>query len=306
MSALPASRTVASFDSASAMHAATVAALNGSPFPNLGQGRAAGLGARLGGQLPWPVLKRVYARIGAGEGLTQSQLARVDLAAVAEWLADAYPSRRYPGVLLGSSNGALTQLAAAAQIPWLPGTLLVPVRRNADVNDLDAALGFGIRHAPTLTAANPDIVVHHMHDQMQDELMAARMAYFRIKWRTLSAGYRRFLSERLQPGAPVIILNDTSTWPVVRVSDQHVFQPGAHGVRSPGIATPADWSQVLGRHGITAHFPGLDVRKFPHDVAFMGRYDTHLEQLTPARRLWSPLPIDVAVRQLRAAGLSIT
>lgn len=77
MSALPASRTVASFDSASAMHAATVAALNGSPFPNLGQGRAAGLGARLGGQLPWPVLKRVYARIGAGEGLTQSQLACV-------------------------------------------------------------------------------------------------------------------------------------------------------------------------------------------------------------------------------------
>jgi hypothetical protein len=440
VSALPASRTVASFDSASAMHAATVAALNGSPFPNLGQGRAAGLGARLGGRLPWPVLKRVYARIGAGEGLTESQLARVDLAAVAERLADAYPSRRYPGVLLGSSNGALTQLAAAAQIPWLPGTLLVPVRRNADVNDLDAALRFGIRHAPTLTAANPDIVVHHMHDQMQDELMAARMAYFRIKWRTLPAGYRRFLSERLQPGAPVIILDDTSTWPVVRVSDQHVFQPGAqggleadaylrqartpspddtapeaewgaepgltaavaawcarhghplvtisyhgpqatsaavadlmrswyrgrgendsrlivpsfiladpwltitkaavpfwtffsvrpaldslatylettdpfdeayvlpfqHGVRSPGIATPADWSQVLGRHGITAHFPGLDVRKFPHDVAFMGRYDTHLKQLTPARRLWSPLPIGVAVRQLRAAGLSIT
>jgi hypothetical protein len=233
VSALPASRTVASFDSASAMHAATVAALNGSPFPNLGQGRAAGLGARLGGRLPWPVLKRVYARIGAGEGLTESQLARVDLGAVAEWLADAYPARRYPGVLLGSSNGALTQLAAAAQIPWLPGTLLVPVRRNADVNDLDAALRFGIRHAPTLTAANPDIVVHHMHDQMQDELMAARMAYFRIKWRTLPAGYRRFLSERLQPGAPVIILNDTSTWPVVGSATSTCSNPAPRAASRP-------------------------------------------------------------------------
>jgi hypothetical protein len=440
MSALPASRTVASFDSASAMHAATVAALNGSPFPNLGQGRGAGLGARVGGQLPWPLLKRVYARIGAGEGLTESQLARVDLATVAEWLANAYPARRYPAVLLGSSNGALTQLAAAAQIPWLPGTLLVPVRRNADVNDLDAALRFGIRHAPTLTAANPDIVVHHMHDQMQDELMAARMAYFRVKWRTLPAGYRRFLSERLQPGAPVIIVEDTSTWPVVRVSDQYLFQPGAqgglepeqylrrrhtptpddtapeaewgaepgftaavaawcadhghplvtiryhgpqapsaavatlmrrwyrergendkrlivpsfiladpwltitkaavpfwtffsvrpaldsldtfletaepfdeayvlpfqHGARSPGIATPADWVRALARHGVTAQFPGLATRKFPHDIAFMGRYDTHLKQLTPARKLWSSLPIDQALDQLRTSGLSVT
>ena len=30
--------------------------------------------------------------------------------------------------------------------------------------------------------------------------MAARMAYFRVKWRTLADGYRRFLSDRLQPG----------------------------------------------------------------------------------------------------------
>ena len=440
MSALPARRTIASFDSASAMHAATVAALNGSPFPNLGQGPAAGLGARVGGQLPWSVLRRVYARIGASEGLTESQLARVDLGGVAEWLADAYPARRYPAVLLGSSNGALTQLAAAAQVPWLPGTLLVPVRRTADVDDLDAELRFGIRHSPALTEANPDVVVHHMHDQMQDELMAARMAYFRVKWRTLPLGYRRFLSERLQPGAPVIILDDTSRWPVVRVSDQYLFQPGAqgglepdaylrrgrtptpddiapeaewgaepdftaaiatwcaqhghplvtityhgpqapaaavatvmrswyrergendkrlivpsfiladpwltitkaavpfwtffsvrpalnslatfletaepfdeayvlpfqHGVSSPGIATPADWSQVLARHGTTTHFAGLSTGKFPHDIAFMGRYDAYLQQLTPARRPWSPLPIDQAIQQLRTAGLSVT
>ena len=440
MTAVAPSRTVASFDSASAMHAATVAALNGARFPDLGQGRVAGLGARIGGQLPWILLRRIYARIGAMEGLTEAQLGKVDLASVADWLADGYPRRRYPAVLIGSSNGALTQLAAAAQIPWLPGTLLVPVRRSADVNDVDAALRFGVRHVPRLTADNPDVVVHHMHDQMQDELMAARMAYFRVKWRSLADGYRRFLSDRLQPGAPVIMINDTSSWPVVRVGEQHVFQPGAqgglepdaylrrprtptpddsapeaewgaepgltaavaawcaqhghpmitisfhgpqapsaavastfrswyrdrgeddrrlivpsfiladpwltitraavpfwtffsvqpavdsldrfldtaepfedayvlpfqHGARSPGIATPADWTRVLRRHGITAHFPGLSVRRFPHDIAFMGRYDTRLAKLSPARRLWSPLPVDQVVRQLRTAGLSVS
>jgi hypothetical protein len=82
--------------------------------------------------------------------------------------------------------------------------------------------------------------------------------------------------------------------------------PFQHGARSPGIATPADWSRVLGRHGITAHFPGMSVRRFPHDIAFMARYDTRLEKLPPARRLWSPLPLDQALRQLRAAGLSVS
>lgn len=226
-------RTIASFDSASAMHAATVAALNGTPFPALGQGRFAAVSARVGGRMPWPLLKRIYARIGASEGLTQDELGGVDLSGVSDWLVDQLPRRQYPGVLVGSSNGAITQLAAAAQIPWLPGTLLVPVRRSAEVDDLDAALRFGVRVSPRLTETNPDIVVHHMHDQMQDELMAARMAYFRVKWRALPAGYRRFLDEQLQPDAPVIVVDDTSTWPVVRISDQYVFQPGAQGGLDP-------------------------------------------------------------------------
>ena len=55
------------------------------------------------------------------------------------------------------------------------------------------------------------------------------------------------VSERLQPGAPVIMINDTSRWPVVRISDQHVFQPGAQGglepdayLRQPRTPVPDD------------------------------------------------------------------
>ncbi|HEY5978316.1 MAG TPA: hypothetical protein VIT41_01665 [Microlunatus sp.] len=74
---------------------------------------------------------------------------------------------------------------------------------------------------------------------------------------------------------------------------------------NPRIAAPADWSQVLARDGIT-YFAGLRTRRFSHAIAFMGRFDTHPERLTPTRRLWSPLPVDQALRQLRTAGLSVT
>ncbi len=160
-------------------------------------------------------------------------LGDVDLGAVADWLAAGYPERRYPAALIGSSNGALTHLAAAAQLPWLPGTILLPVSRRHDPDDVDAALEFGRRTAPALLDRNPDIVLHHMHDQVQDELMAARMAYFRLKWRSLPSGYARFLGDRLLPGAPVLLVEDTSTWPVVRVAERHVFQPGAQGGIEP-------------------------------------------------------------------------
>jgi hypothetical protein len=135
-------------------------------------------------------------------------------------------------VLVGSSNGALAHLAAAAQVPWLPGTVLVPVARTGDPQRPVDALRFGARVAPRLLDRNPDVVLHHMHDPVQDELMVARMTYFRCKWRTLPDAYARFL-DHLAPGAPVVLVEDGSYWPVVRVGDRHVFQTGAQGGVEP-------------------------------------------------------------------------
>lgn len=224
---------VASFDSATVLHAALAAALNGRPFPHLGHGPIAGAAVRAAGRLPWPLLRRLYTRIGASEGVDPRRLAGVDMAAVAEWLADGYPARHYPAALVGASNGALAHLAAAIQVPWLPGTVLVPVARTGDPRRAVDALRFGERVAPPLLAANPDVVLHHMHDQIQDELMVARMTYFRLKWRAVPEAYARFLARSLAPGAPVILADDRSRWPVVRVGERHVFQAGAQGGKRP-------------------------------------------------------------------------
>lgn len=224
---------VASFDSATVLHAGLAAALRGRPFPHLGHSSRTAAAIRVAGRLPWPILRRLYTRIGASEGIDPTRLADVDLAAVAATLAGAYPPRRYPAALIGASNGALTHLAAALQIPWLPGTVLVPVARTGDPHRPIDALHFGARTAPPLLDANPDIVLHHMHDQVQDELMVARMTYFRVKWRALPEAYTRFLATHLAPGAPVVLIDDRSRWPVVRVSDRHLFQTGAQGGQQP-------------------------------------------------------------------------
>ena len=222
-------RSVASFDSASVLHAATVSALRRKPFPHLGNPPIAGPIIRAGGHLPWPLLKRMYIRIGASEGIDPAALGAVDLDAVADSFVQPVPRQRHPAVLIGSSNGALTHLAAAMQAPWLPGTVLVPVARKGDPQRPDLALGFGRRVVPPLLAANPGVVVHQMHDPAQDELMVSRLAYLRVKWTSLPRAYERFLADRLQDGAPVLLVDDGSRWPVTRVSERHVFQTGGRG-----------------------------------------------------------------------------
>jgi hypothetical protein len=67
-------QVVASFDSASVLHAAAAAALEGQPFRNLGSSALAGLAVRAAGRLPWSVLRGVYTRIGASEGINPRRL----------------------------------------------------------------------------------------------------------------------------------------------------------------------------------------------------------------------------------------
>jgi hypothetical protein len=433
-------QVVASFDSASVLHAAAAAALEGQPFRNLGSSALAGLAVRAAGRLPWSVLRGVYTRIGAAEGINPRRLGDVDLAGVALSFAGRYPKRRYPAILLGASNGAMTHLGAAMQVPWLPDTVLVPVAHVGDTDRPDKAMEFGRSVAPALLDRNPDVVLHHMHDQLQDVLMAERMSYFRIKWRQLPDAYANFVDNHLASDGMVVLINDHSSWPVTRIGPCHLFQAGGrggtppegylaqphtptpddeaaesewglhpdfgdhvrawcgqrgyryaeisydgpqapaaavatvmrdwyrargepasrlvvpcfilgdpwqticaaaipfwlhfavqpalqaldayldntepysdvnvflfeHGTNSPGIATPDEVAEVIRRHGARAHFDGLDSERFPHDIGTLGRYSRVFDQLPRARKPWSPLSIEDALRGLADAGLFIT
>lgn len=143
---------------------------------------------------------------------------------------------------------AVERLYAASD--W---TEAVPARRVGDVR----AAG------ERLVAANPDLVLHHMHDANQDRLMIQGMTYFRIKWRRLPAAYARFLHDHLAPGGTVYVLDCGLRWPATSVSDRYVFQHGALG--------------------------GATVAEFQHGservAAYLARYGSH-------RRKWVGSPTD--------------
>lgn len=285
---LPPRRSIASFDSATAMLLALSEALRERPFDHLGQSRLKLPLVYASTALPIALRRRAYAFATGSEGVPPKRLGEVDLERVAAWAVRQYPQRRYPAVVVGSSNGALTHLWAACGCPWLPQTWLVPVRRRwSDPDDVRGAREFGARHAQRLLGANPSVALHEMHDSNQDALSASQMAYFRIKWQALPWAYVRFFDEGLQPGAPIVVVNDDSRWPVTRVAERHVFQFGAQGGMTPAeygalpdaprtdeMAAEAEWGfapdlldhirEYADQHG----HPVIEVRyHHPQDIA---------------------------------------
>ncbi|RCV59073.1 hypothetical protein DEF24_10990, partial [Marinitenerispora sediminis] len=234
-----ASKAVAAFDSASGMLRALSRFLSGRDVPAIGQLPAAlepPLTGLLGGLnlLPSAVQERAYAASGWAEAVPRRRIGDVRSDDLAEWVVGHYPKRRYPVIFVGSANGALVHLAAALHAPWLPQTLLLPLRRRGVApddprGDLAAVADAG----RALLAANPDLDLHHMHDPNQDRLMIAGMTYFRVKWRRLPEAYRRFVREHLAPGGLLVGVDCTLSWPTTRVDDRYVFQFGALGDAEP-------------------------------------------------------------------------
>lgn len=253
-------RYVANFDSASSMVRALGRYLRGRDFPGAGiaptsASLASGLNA-----LPPRVRETLYTWGGWSEAVSPRKLNQVRAEVLSEWIVRSYPRRSYPAVMIGSSSGAAVHLGAALGIPWLPQTLLIPVRRpNIHPDEPRRDLEWAKNPARDLLSANPDLQLHHMHDPNQDRLMIQRMTYFRVKRLCLGETYERFLKETLPPGGIIFILECQRTWPTTRVGDRHFFQFGALGG-----ATPEEFHQGSDRV-----------------EAYLSRYGSH-------RRRWEP------------------
>jgi hypothetical protein len=145
-------------------------------------------------------------------------------------MVSLYPKRRYPAVVVGSSNGAFIHICAALGIPWLPQTFLLPVARSGIHPDEPKE---GAKWADELALSflkkNPDVQLHHMHDPNQDRLMIQRMTYFRLKRLRLGKAFEHFIQQCLEPGGTIFILECNLKWPTTKQGERHFFQFGALG-----------------------------------------------------------------------------
>src|SRR3546814_8024113 len=142
MSDLP----IAGFDSASAFLRATAKYLHGEDFPALGLNPATAKVAPLANLLPQRLREIVYTYGGLTEAAAPDDLGKVRSEAIAAWACGHYPRQRFPAAMIGSSNGALVHLCAALGVPWLPQTVLLPVRETGRSEENTSELQSLMRH----------------------------------------------------------------------------------------------------------------------------------------------------------------
>ena len=210
------SRSIARFDSATGFLRALSRFLQGKDVPTPGT-------AKLVSALPRGLQEQLSSWSGWAGALPARRLAEVHAEDLADQVVSHYPRRRYPAVALGSSCGALVHLYAALGIPWLPQTLLLPVRHTPE--GPESVLRFGQQLSPTLLANNPELQLHHLHDAVQDRRLA-HMTALRVKRRRLGQTFSHFLLDALEPGGTVLLAECEQRWPTTSVGHRHVFQHG--------------------------------------------------------------------------------
>jgi hypothetical protein len=180
------------------------------------------------------VRKFAYAVGGKMEALAPDALGDVSAEEISQSIVAQYPKRKYPAVMIGSSDGAAMHLCALMGIPWLPQTYMLPVSQTGlDPDNPRDDMERGVKIASPLLDANPELQLHHMHDPINDRLMIHYFSYFRIKRRRLGTTFRQFLEENLAPGATIFTLECQLKWPVTAISERHYFQVGGVGGVTP-------------------------------------------------------------------------
>ena len=225
---------LAGHDSATAMVESLSKCLNGkpagSPIP-AGRWGAGQWYAKVINALPAAVRQKLYAASGMLDAISASQLDTLDAEEFCHWVYNLYPERKYPAIAIGSSNGALIHLCAALGIPWLPQTMLIPIRKPStiSVDEPLKTMEWAIEPGEAFLRANPYWQLHHMIDPVHDRLRSEHIAYFRTKKLRLGGWYERFIRERLRPGGTLLIFDCQKQWEAVTIGDRHYFQLGGDG-----------------------------------------------------------------------------
>lgn len=202
---------------------------------------------------PEPVRRAAVARAAGRAAVPAQQAGEIDAERVARWTVNHYPQARYPGVVVGSPHGAAVHLAIAMGVPWLPTAFEVAVHwPEGSVDNPVGALSYGRDVAATLIAGNPGISVRQVHDPAGRGVLAGSTVALVVRWHRLPDAYRQFLGTRIDSAAPVLLLRDARTWPVLDPGGGHSFQVGgpASGLEPADFLPGSDpLSQMLRRSG---------------------------------------------------------
>jgi hypothetical protein len=241
---LPAELALGPYGQVGSLVLATARALSGHERdPSIG---GVSMLRRLAGGLAAPREERTTLR--------PAQTGLIDADAIARFTTGQYPQEQFPAVVVGSPHGAAAHLAVALRVPWLPAAFDVTVQAPEQPGDagtcaISGLLASGSAVAEAVLARNPELSVRQVHDPTT---AAPGVITLFLRWRLMPTAYHEFLDERLAPGAPVLLVRDTSTAPALVGPGRFGFQYGGPEDDLPTL--PGTWVHGETAYGVAGGF----------------------------------------------------
>ena len=185
--------------------------------------------ARFLNRLPLPMRVNIADTISASIGHLHTEFKKIKPESSAKWVVKGYHQKHYPGVILGAPGLACVFLSGLTGFPYLPQPLLYNARRDMSKDDAQAYLDAGQEIAEPLTKKYPEIEAIIHFDPVHDRFLIGRVVFVRLKYLNLPKAYEDFIKHRLEPGAPVILLDCQYKWLRAKVADRLYFQLGGLG-----------------------------------------------------------------------------
>ncbi|KMQ49955.1 hypothetical protein CHISP_3169 [Chitinispirillum alkaliphilum] len=161
------------------------------------------------------------------------KISNLKIDAILQQMVKLYPQKRYDAIAVGSSSGAAVHLCAACGIPWLPHTSLIYTRKWMDPDLVIRSMERGKQISSVLVKNNENLIVHQMHDPVQDRLHQYIVSMFRLKTPRLGFVFRNFIRENLNPGGMIICFDCKLKWPCCSTGERSLFQVGGYGDTAP-------------------------------------------------------------------------
>ena len=178
------------------------------------------------------LLPGLVRRVTVSRALDRRKAGQVSIEQLAANRLVAYDGLgpRFPVAVVGAAlGGAAAYLSAALGGPFLPEPFILAFRGGSLDDNLEPVLATTGRLEAALRPSMPDVLLIHHFDPIHDGWLTPYVHHLRLKPTSLPQAYRRFLLDRLQPGATIVHLDCQASWLAFSLGENSRLQVGGWG-----------------------------------------------------------------------------
>lgn len=172
-------------------------------------------------------------------GLEEDDFVGLPFELLANLVASEWQGSGFRGALMGAPLGPVAYLSALSRTAYLTTSFLFSIRDPKPVGDYRHFEMTAKRILAKLRKQHPDLqksyeIIFH-YDPIHDGFLVRWVTHVRLRLKIFPDAYASFIQERVQNGAPLMLVSCEYPWVQVQLDDSSFLQVGGLGGIAPEV-----------------------------------------------------------------------